>query len=69
MGCECLANYGSFNFLRYATREDMVEKYGFASYTMIQNNIAEATHSFMKDNIQPWILKQIIESIHWCSDS
>ena len=40
-------------FLRYATREDMVEKYGFASYTMIQNNIAEATHSFMKDNIQP----------------
>ena len=42
----------------------MVEKYGFASYTMIQNNIAEATHSFMKDNIQPGILKQIIESIH-----
>ena len=40
----------------------MVEKYGFASYTMIQNNIAEATHSFMKDNIQPGILKQIIES-------
>ena len=38
-------------FLRYATREDMVEKYGFASYTMIQNNIAEAIHSFMKDNI------------------
>ena len=43
----------SIFFLRYATREDMVEKYGFASYTMIQNNIAEATHSFMKDNIQP----------------
>ena len=40
-------------FLRYATREDMVEKYGFASYTIIQNNIAEVTHSFMKDNIQP----------------
>ena len=51
-------------FLRYAIREYMVEKYGFASYTMIQNNIVEATHSFMKDNIQPGILKQIIESIH-----
>lgn len=58
-------------FLRYATREDIVGIYGFASYTMIQNNImeaiqnniAEAIHGFMKDNIQPWILKQIIESV------
>lgn len=48
-------------FLRYATREDIVGIYGFASYTMIQNNImeaiqnniAEAIHGFMKDNIQP----------------
>ena len=50
------------------TNEHRVGKHGFASHTKRVTEATQRSTSFMRDNIQPWILEQRIENVPWCSE-
>ena len=45
-----------------------VAKTSFASHTKQAVEATQRSTSFMRDNIQFWILEQMIESVPWCNE-